>query len=70
MICVYIVDRNSRLNNLVFVLFCLGLHPRNMEVPRLGIKLELQLLATTAIAMPNLSCICDLHYSSWQPWIF
>ena len=32
-----------------------------MEVPRL------QLLAyTTATAMQDLSCVCDLHHSSWQ----
>ena len=41
-----------------------------MEVPRLGIKWELQLLAyTTAIATLDLSCICDLHHSSQQCWI-
>ena len=34
----------------------------HMEAPRLGIQLELQLLASvTATAMPNPSCICDLH---------
>ena len=38
-----------------------------MEVPRLGFESELQLLATaTATATPDLSCICDLHYSSRQ----
>ena len=38
-----------------------------MEAPQLGIKSELQLLAyTTAIAMPDLSFIFDLHHSSWQ----
>ena len=36
-----------------------------MEVPRLGIELELQLPAT-AMAMPDLSCICDLYHSSQQ----
>ena len=41
-----------------------------MEFPRLGVKLELQLLAyTTATAMPDLSHVCDLHHSSWQHWI-
>ena len=35
------------------------------EVPRLGVKLELQPLAyTTATATPNPSHICDLHHSS------
>ena len=38
-----------------------------MEVPRLAVELELQLLAyTTAAATPGPSCICDLHHSSGQ----
>ena len=38
-----------------------------MEVPRLGVELELLPLAyARATAMPDLSLICDLHYSSWQ----
>ena len=38
-----------------------------MEVPRLWVKLELQLPAyATAIATPDPSHICDLHRSSWQ----
>ena len=38
-----------------------------MEVPRLGVKLELQLQAyPTAIATWDLSYVCDLHHSSWQ----
>ena len=38
-----------------------------MEVPRLGVKSELQLLAyITAIAMQDPSLVCDLHCSSWQ----
>ena len=38
-----------------------------MEVPRLGVKSELQLLAyTTATAMPDPTCVCDLHHSSWH----
>ena len=33
-----------------------GAHPRHIEVPKLGVELELQLLAyTTATAMPDLS---------------
>ena len=36
-----------------------------MEIPKLGVKLELQLLAyTTATAMPDLNCVFDLHHSS------
>ena len=40
-----------------------------MEVPRLGVQMELQLLACTT-AMQDPSCICDLHHSSWQCQIF
>ena len=41
-----------------------------MEVPRLGVKPELQLLAyTTATTMLDLSHIFDLHHSSWPCWI-
>ena len=40
----------------------LGLYLQHMEVPRLGVESEPQLLAyTTAIATPDLSCICDLQ---------
>ena len=38
-----------------------------MEVPKLEIELGLQLPAyATATEMPDLSCICNLHHSSWQ----
>ena len=38
-----------------------------MEAPRLGVERELKLPAcTTAIAITDLSCVCDLHHSSWQ----
>ena len=38
-----------------------------MEVPRLGVKWELQVPAyTTATATPDLSHICKLHCSLWQ----
>ena len=38
-----------------------------MEVPMLGVESELQLLAcTTAIAMLDLSHVCNLHRSSGQ----
>ena len=41
-----------------------------MEVPRLGVELELLLLAyTTALAIPDLSHICNLARSLWQRWI-
>ena len=55
----------------LFLIICfLGLHTRHVEVPRLGVEWELQLPAsTTATAMQDPSCICDLHHSSRQCWI-
>ena len=53
----------------LFCLFGFFLGPRlqQMEVPRLGVQSELQFLTyTTAPAWPDLSCVCDLHQSSWQ----
>ena len=53
----------------VFLPF-LGPHPWHIEVPRLGIESELQLLAyTRATAMRDPSCICHLCHSLWQHWI-
>ena len=52
-----------------FFLVFLELHLRHMEVPRLGVRSELQLLGyTTAIATAtlDLSLVCDLHQSSWH----
>ena len=38
-----------------------------MEVPRLGVEAELQLLAyTVATEMQDLSCVYDLHHGSRQ----
>ena len=46
------------------------LHLWHMEVPRLGVQLELQMPAyTTATATWDPSCVCDLHHSSPQRWI-
>ena len=57
----------------IFILFYFifgGLHLWHMEVPWLGIELELQLPAyATATATKDLSRIFDLHHSSWQRWI-
>ena len=45
-------------------------HPRHKEGPRLGVELELLLLAyARATAAPGPSHVCDLHHSSWQSWI-
>ena len=50
----------------LFVCFCfLGPHLEHTEVPRLGVWLEIQLLAyTTATAMWDLSRVCDLHHNA------
>ena len=41
-----------------------------MEVPRLGVELELQLPAyISATVTWDTSHICDIHCSSWQHWI-
>ena len=54
-----------------FSLLCfLGQHPQHMEIPALGVIMELQLPAyTTATAMLDSSHVCNLHHSSWQCWI-
>ena len=50
------------------LIFCsLGSHLWHLEVPRLGVESELQVLAyTPAIAMKDQSHICDLHHSLRQ----
>ena len=54
---------------LMISFFFLGRHPWRMEVPRLGVELELQLPAyATATATQDLSRVCDLHHSSRQRW--
>ena len=51
----------------MYVFCLLGPHLQHMKVPKRGVKSELQLLAyATAIAMPDLSHVYDLHHSSWQ----
>ena len=45
--------------------------PWHMDVPRLGVKRELQLPAyATATATWDPSPVCDQQHSSWKPWIF
>ena len=57
----------SFFRNFSFSFFLGGAHPWHMEVPRLGVKSELQLLAyATAIAMRDPSHVCDVHHSSRQ----
>ena len=59
---------------LFFVFSSFGPRLQHMEVPKLGLELELQLPAYTtataaATAMPDPSRACDLHHSSRQCWI-
>ena len=56
-----------------FFLFCflffvlLGPYLCHMEIPTLGVELELQLPAyNTATATRDLNHVFDLHHSSWQ----
>ena len=59
-------DSHFDLCQLLFFFFCfLGPHPWHMQVPRLRVESELQLPAYT-LAMPNPSCVFDLHHSSQQ----
>ena len=58
-----------RLITTFFFFRLLGPHLRRMEVPRLGVQLELQLPASTtatATATQDPSCVCELRHSSWQ----
>ena len=54
-----------------FVFFFFLAHTHGMEVSRLDVKLELHLLAhATAIAIPDMSHVFNLHHSSLQHQIF
>ena len=57
--------------NIHIYIWFLGLHSWHMQILRLGVESELQLLAY-AIATPtlDLSHICDIHHSSLQYRIF
>ena len=52
----------------IYLFICLLVsHLWHMEVPRLWVQSELQLPSyATATARRDLSCICNLHHSSWQ----
>ena len=55
--------------HVLFFVF-LGPHTENMEVPRLGDELELQLqVYTTGTATLDPSQVCKLQYSSQKCWI-
>ena len=72
-VCLYPQIKFEKISSIVFLnfifyffIFCFsGPQPQHMEVPRRGVKLELQMLAyTTATAMQDPSLVCDLHHSS------
>ena len=57
----------SDFNLSFFFFFFSGPHLRHMEVPRPGVKLELQLPAyATVTAMADPSCVCHLPHISWE----
>ena len=61
----------SLLHLSLFFKFFLGLHLWHMDVTRQGVKSQLQLLPhTTAMAIPDPSCVCELCHSLQQQWIF
>ena len=60
LLCNYVI-----LDIVLFLIVFIGPHLQHIDVPRLGVKTELQLPAY-ATAMQDLSCICSLHHSSWQ----
>ena len=58
-VIIYVGKESEKEWTFAFFFFFLWLHPRHMEVPRLGVASELQ-LPTIATAIQDLSCICDL----------
>ena len=54
----------------IYVFVFLGPHLQHMEVPRLGVELEMPLLAyTKTTGTRDPSHICNLHHSSRLCWI-
>ena len=52
-----------------FFFVFLGPYPWHMEVPKLGLESELQLLAyAKATAMLDPRCVCDPYHRSQQCW--
>ena len=64
---VYITSLLSMETRFLIFIYFLRLHLKHMEVPQLGVELELQLPAyTTATTTGDLSHICDLRHSLQQ----
>ena len=62
--CIILSLIGRRIICFCFFFFFLGPHLRPMEVPSLGVQLEL-LAYATATAMPDLSLVRDVQHSSW-----
>ena len=62
---VFVAIVSIRTSKIVFLFFILGPHLWHTEVLRLGAESELQLLAC-AIAMPDLSQVCEVRFRLWQ----
>ena len=64
----FLIFKNFLFYVCIYLFICiLGLHLWHMEVSRLGVNSELQLLAyTTATATWGMSRVCDLYHSSQQ----
>ena len=54
--------KEKKQNKTFFFFVFLGPHPQHTEVPGQGVESAY----TTGTAMPDLSCVCDLHRSSQQ----
>ena len=72
---IHTYSMNDFNNFYLWIDFCsfvfLGPHLQHMEVARLGVKWEIELLAyATATATWDPSQVCDLHHSSQQRQIF
>ena len=64
--CSQIYDPSLNLFFFFFFLNFLGLLLQRMEVPRLGVELQLLLPAHATATMQELSLVCDLYHSSRQ----
>ena len=64
---IHVTEQNGHNFLITYGIFFSRLHLQHLEVPGLGAESELQLSAyTTATAMWDPSCICDLHHSLQQ----
>ena len=63
----YMVTPYTFYSVFVCLFLAFGGHLQHMEVSRLGVKSQLCLPAySIATTSQDLSCVCNLHHSSWQ----